>query len=311
MKGKRVFITGADGFIGSHLVEKLIELGAEVTALAWYNRDLAWGWLEGIDCRKVHGDVRDAEQMWRLINGHDLVFHLAALIDIPYSYVAPRSYIDTNVVGTLNIAEACRSVGARLVHTSTSEVYGTAQRTPQDETHPLNPQSPYAASKVAADALVSSYVKSFGLDAVTLRPFNTFGPRQSVRAVIPSMIRQALHDRIVGVGDLTTTRDFSFVDDTVSAFIAVAEKGRAGETYNSGSGVDHPIDNALGLVFRFTGQCRVVADETRKRPEASEVRQLRAGTGKISAHCDWWPRVTFVEGIQRTVEWWRGQLRTV
>lgn len=304
MKGKRVFVTGADGFIGSHLAERLIKLGADVTALALHTAADSYGWLDDIDVQKVRGDIRDAAFIRRAISGHDIVFHLAALGGIPHSYDCPEAYIDTNVRGTLNVLEAARDCG-RIIHTSTSEVYGSAQRTPQTEDHPLNPQSPYAASKVGADALARAYCLSFALNVVTLRPFNTFGPRQSQRAVIPAIIRQALAGPTIKVGDTTPKRDFMFFDDTVAAFIATARHGKTGEVYNAGRGVPTSIAALLDLVISILGPRALVTDGDRIRPPNSEVRELVADHSKLTRHTGWSPAISLREGLLQTIDWWR------
>jgi UDP-glucose 4-epimerase len=321
-RGKRVLVTGADGFIGSHLVEALVAAGAEVTALALYNAFGTTGWLDGLD-DEVHeaitverGDVRDAGFMTRLAEGHDIVFHLAALIAIPYSYAAPQSYVDVNVTGTLNVLEAARrhAVG-RVVHTSTSEVYGTALRTPIDEDHPLQGQSPYAASKIGADKMAEAFARSFDLPVVVLRPFNTFGPRQSERAIIPSVIRQALDPRCaaIRVGDLTPRRDFNYVADTVDAFLraGTATTMDYGAAYNSGTGTAVAIREVVDTVTELTGCNKPVESEAERfRPEKSEVRELLADAGRFAAATGWRPRVGLREGIERTIEWWRGRVQS-
>ena len=316
-KNRRVFITGADGFIGSHLSETLVEEGADVTALALYNSFDANGWLD--DCsdeirhnmKIVRGDIRDPHQMSSLCKGQDVVFHLAALIAIPYSYDAPSSYVQTNVQGTTNILKASLEAGvSKVVHTSTSEVYGTAQFTPITEDHPLQGQSPYSASKIGADMIAQSFARSFDQPVVTLRPFNTYGPRQSERAVISSVIRQALDPRCdsIRVGDLTPTRDFNFVSDTVSAFMAVArlDDNHNGQAFNAGSGHMVTIGGMLDSVKSIT-QCDkpVIHEEHRKRPEKSEVMALMADAARLKKASDWAPRVTLEEGLARQVNWQR------
>lgn len=307
-------VTGADGFIGSHLVEALVSRGERVRALALYNSAGSWGWLDTLppavlaEVDVVMGDVRDAEQMVALCDGADTVFHLAALIAIPYSYRAPRSYVETNVVGTLNVLEAVRRCGVRrMVHTSTSEVYGTARTVPIDETHPLQGQSPYAASKIGADAMVGSYVLSFGLPAVTLRPFNTFGPRQSARAVIPTVVSQiAGGERVIRLGSLDPTRDFNFVADTVAAFLAVAdgEDKLVGEVLNAGSGREISIGDLVTTIARIMGtEVEVRQDDARLRPEASEVMRLLADRSKLAAATGWEPTHALERGLAATAEW--------
>jgi UDP-glucose 4-epimerase len=319
-RGKRVLVTGADGFIGSHLVEALVAEGAEVTALALYNAFGSQGWLDTVD-DDVHeavtierGDVRDAGFMTRLVDGHETVFHLAALIAIPYSYAAPQSYVDVNVTGTLNVLEAARRAGVgRVIHTSTSEVYGTALRTPIGEDHPLQGQSPYAASKIGADKMAEAFARSFDLPVVVLRPFNTFGPRQSERAVIPTVIRQALDPTCpaIRVGDLSPRRDFNYVADTVDAFLKAGSAATLeyGVAYNSGSGQAVAIGEVVETVVAATGCNKPVESEAaRFRPEKSEVRELLADAGRFSAATGWRPRVGLAEGIEQTVEWWRDRV---
>ena len=275
--GKRVFVTGADGFIGSHLAEALVRAGAEVTARALYNSFGACGWLDEIAnetrsaMRIELGDVRDGVQMRSLAEGSDITFHLAALIGIPYSYVAAQSCVDVNIHGTLNLLEAARA-GAlgRFVHTSTSEVYGSAQTRPISENHPLHGQSPYAASKIGADQMVEAFSRSHGIPAVTLRPFNTFGPRQSERAVIPTAIRQMLDPACtkISLGDLSTTRDFTFVDDTVRAFLALGGAANAefGTVYNAGTGVEVKIGEIVDRLGNITGCNKPVVSEEARIP---------------------------------------------
>jgi NDP-hexose 4,6-dehydratase len=311
-----VAVTGADGFIGSHLVEALVAAGHRVRALALYTSIGGWGWLDTLDAdvlgevEVVTGDVRDAEQMAGFCAGADTVFHLAALIAIPYSYVAPRSYVETNVVGTLNVLEGVRRHGVRrLVHTSTSEVYGTAQVVPIGEGHPLAGQSPYSASKIGADQMVEAYVRSFEVPAVTLRPFNTFGPRQSARAVIPTVISQvAAGERVVRLGALDPTRDFNFVADTVAAFLAVgaAEDKVVGEVFNAGSGREVTIGDLVTTIGRVMGtELEVVADPSRLRPSGSEVMRLLADRSKLEAATGWAPAHTLEDGLAVTADWFR------
>jgi NAD dependent epimerase/dehydratase len=307
-------VTGADGFIGSHLVEALVARGERVRALALYNSSGSWGWLDALapdvrgEIEVVLGDVRDAEQTTRFCEGVDTVLHLAALIAIPYSYVAPRSYVETNALGTLNVLEAVRRQGVRrLVHTSTSEVYGTARTVPIDENHPLQGQSPYSASKIAADSLVTSFVLSFGVPAVTLRPFNTFGPRQSARAVISTVIAQIAEGRReIRLGALAPTRDFNFVADTVAAFLAVAdgEDKLVGEVLNAGSGREVSVGDLVTTIARVMGvEVEVRLDESRLRPSGSEVMRLLADRSKLQAATGWEPTHTLEQGLSVTADW--------
>jgi NAD dependent epimerase/dehydratase len=310
--GHRVLVTGAGGFIGSHLVEELVRGGARVRAFVHYNSRNDWGALERVPravreaVEVVAGDVRDPFFVRRSAEGCAIVFHLAALIPIPYSYLAPQSFVETNVMGTLNVLEACRAANvARLVHTSTSETYGTARRVPMDETHPAQAQSPYAASKIAADKLVESYVHAFGVPAVTVRPFNAYGPRQSARAVIPAIATQALARRKrIAVGSLSPIRDFSYVGDTVDGFLeAAALDDACGEVFNVGTGEGVAI-GALGrTIIELCGNgARLVRDAQRVRPASSEVMRLVCDSSKLQARTGWRPRVALREGLERTVE---------
>lgn len=310
---KKALVTGADGFIGSHLVELLHRQGCEVRALAQYNSFNDWGWLEQVDCRRdievVAGDVRDPNFCRTLTRDMDLVFHLAALIGIPYSYTAPDSYVDTNVKGTLNMCRAALEHGCeRFIHTSTSEVYGTARKVPIDETHPLQPQSPYSASKIAADAMAVSFHLSFGLPVTVARPFNTYGPRQSARAVIPTIITQiaAGHPRI-RLGAVSPTRDFNYVTDTCRGFLALAECPEAiGETVNIGSNREISIGDTFTLIRELMeADVEWVADETRVRPENSEVERLWCDNAKIKKLTGYTPAVSLKEGLARTIAWLR------
>jgi NAD dependent epimerase/dehydratase len=321
-RGRKVLVTGADGFIGSHLVESLVLQGADVTALTLYNSFDSLGWLDelspatrqAIHC--VRGDVRDGGQMDRLISGQDTIFHLAALIAIPFSYAAPRAFIDTNVIGTLNILEAARAHRVRrVVHTSTSEVYGTACYTPINESHPLQGQSPYSASKIAADMLVESFARSFETPVVILRPFNTYGPRQSERAVISTVIRQALDPACPGieVGDLSPRRDFTFVTDTVAAFLSLgmSEEIKKGTAYNAGSGEAITIGELVQLVQELVGSRKpVVPDAQRLRPAQSEVRVLVAGTDRLRALNGWSAEISMEAGLAHTIRWWKARLES-
>lgn len=308
---KKVLVTGADGFIGSHLTEMLAARGCEVRALAQYNSFNSWGWLDDAACKHdievVCGDVRDPAFCRSICQGVDTVFHLAALIAIPYSYVAPDSYVDTNIRGTLNVCQAARDAGVgRVIHTSTSEVYGTAQYVPIDEKHPLQPQSPYSASKIAADAMAMSFFNAFNLPLTIARPFNTYGPRQSARAVIPTIISQiAAGKKQIQLGDVTPTRDFNYVEDTCRGFIALAESDKTiGETVNIGSNFEISVGDTLNLIKAImASDVEFLVDEQRLRPEKSEVNRLWCDNGKIKALTGFAPQVGLEEGLRRTVDW--------
>lgn len=320
--GAKILVTGADGFIGSHLTEALVSTGADVTALAQYNSFDSHGWLDDLPrstrqkLNLVRGDIRDAAFVDRLINGQHYVFHLAALIAIPYSYFAPQSYVETNVLGTLNVLEAVRQHGTeRLVVTSTSEVYGTALKMPIDETHPLQGQSPYSASKIGADMMAEAFARSFGVPVVILRPFNTFGPRQSERAIIGAIIRQALDPECdtIMVGDTTTERDLTFVTDTAAAFMAagLADDVEYGHAYNAGNQRAITIGDLIDVILELTSSRKpIIHDEKRLRPTNSEVRALLADSARFARATGWAPKVTLREGLQRTIDWWRGRLAT-
>jgi NAD dependent epimerase/dehydratase len=308
-------VTGADGFIGSHLVEALVSRGLRVRAMVLYNAFNSWGWLDTLagdvlaQVEVVPSDVRDASAVHEFVGDADVVFHLAALIAIPYSYRAPRSYLDTNAGGTLNVLEAARSLGTpRVVQTSTSEVYGTARTIPIDEDHPLQGQSPYSASKIAADKLAEAYHLSFEVPVVTLRPFNTYGPRQSARAVIPTIITQlAAGQSQLRLGLLSPTRDFNYVSDTVEAFIAVAEAPAdavVGRVFNAGSGTEIAIGDLARRIGAMMARDVAFLEETdRLRPPASEVHRLQADAGRLRAATGWSPRLTLDEGLERTIAW--------
>ncbi len=317
---RKVLVTGADGFIGSHLVEALVAAGADVTALAQYNAFDSHGWLDDLPAATrdalllFRGDIRDASFVDGMCQDQEVIFHLAALIAIPFSYVAPQTYVDTNVTGTLNMLEAARRHGVgRVIQTSTSEVYGTAITTPITEDHPLQGQSPYSATKIAADMMTEAYARSFDLPVVTLRPFNTYGPRQSERAVIPTVIRQALDPACdaIEVGDLAPERDFNYVADTVAAYLALAacEDAPAGAVYNAGSGAAHTIGDMVEAVQKITGANKPVKTSTdRKRPEKSEVRLLLADASRLIDLTGWTPSTDFENGLGQTIDWWRDRI---
>lgn len=306
-----ILVTGADGFIGSHLTEMLVKQGYQVKALSQYNPFNNWGWLEDIDCldqvEVLSGDVRDPHYCKHITQGIDVIYHLAALIAIPYSYVAPDSYVDTNIKGTLNICQAALDNKVRrVVHTSTSEVYGTAQYVPIDEKHPLQPQSPYSASKIAADAMAMSFYNAFGLPLTIARPFNTYGPRQSARAVIPTIITQIANGKKqIQLGDVSPTRDFNYVEDTCRGFIALAESDQTlGETVNIGSNAEISIGDTLNLIKDIMhSDVEFIVDEQRLRPEKSEVNRLWCDNGKIKALTGFESQVDLKEGLRRTVDW--------
>lgn len=317
--GTKILVTGADGFIGSHLTEGLVSAGADVTALAQYNSFDSHGWLDDLpdqirkDVNLVRGDVRDAAFISRLVPGHEIIFHLAALIAIPHSYAAAQSYVDTNVLGTLNVLEAARQSGTeRIVHTSTSEVYGTAIKMPIDESHPLQGQSPYSASKIAADMMAEAFARSFGLPVVILRPFNTYGPRQSERAIIPTIIRQALDPSCpaIMVGDSSTVRDLTFVTDTAAAFMAAGQADgiEYGQAFNAGSQRAIMIGDLIDVIIDLTSSRKpVLQDEKRLRPTNSEVRALLADSTRFVRATGWSPQVKLREGLERTVNWWHNR----
>jgi NAD dependent epimerase/dehydratase len=309
---KRVLVTGAGGFIGSHLVDELLNRGAEVTAFVHYNARNDWGMLEGRYNEKtpnlnvIAGDVTDSLFVKKAITEKEYVFHLAALIGIPYSYVAPESYINTNVKGTLNVMQAClEQEVTRVVHTSTSEVYGTAQYTPIDEKHPLQGQSPYSASKIGADKIAESFFCSFGLPVTTIRPFNTFGPRQSTRAVIPTIITQALTNKTVKLGSLTPIRDLTYVADTVAGFIKLAEsKKTLGKTINTGSGRSVTIGELADIIIRQVNpKVRIICEEKRIRPDKSEVMELLCDNRCAAELSGWKPAFSLEDGLSLTIDW--------
>lgn len=310
-----VLVTGADGFIGSHLAEALVQRGCKVRAFVFYNSFNSWGWLDTLPKETLSrleifaGDVRDPNGVATAMRGCDRVFHLAALIAIPFSYESPDSYVDTNIRGTLNVLQAARQQGTRRVLvTSTSEVYGTANYVPIDEKHALQAQSPYSATKIAADRLAESFYRSFDLPVTIVRPFNTFGPRQSARAIIPTIVTQLLSGRTqLTLGNLDPTRDFNFVKDTVAGFIAIAESDRTiGEEINIASGREISIrDIASLLVERLNPKAEIISDEQRMRPKKSEVDRLLGDIRKITALTDWKQRYSFEAGLDETIDWFR------
>lgn len=311
-KGTRVLVTGAAGFIGSHLVERLLALGADVTAFVHYNASGSQGLLDHLGVpdqqrvKIVTGDLCHTDALTECMDGAEIVFHLAAIIAIPFSYVRPELVVENNLISTMNVLQAARrSKVRRIVHTSSSEVYGTAQRAPIDETHPLEAQSPYAASKIACDKLAQSFHLSYDLPVVTLRPFNTYGPRQSARAIIPTIISQALTQKKVFLGSMHPTRDFNFVADTVDAFIKIAETpGIEGRTYHVGSGEEISIGQIADKIIEIIGgDIPVSFDPTRIRPTASEVNRLICDSGRARANLKWEPRVSLDEGLRSTVDW--------
>lgn len=312
---KKVLVTGADGFIGSHLTESLLERGYEVKAFAYYNSFNTWGWLDTLPQEKLReievftGDIRDPNGVREAMKGADFVFHLAALIAIPFSYHSPDSYVDTNIKGTLNVLQAARQLETeRVLVTSTSEVYGTAQYVPIDEKHPYQGQSPYSATKIGADRLAESFYRSFQLPVSIVRPFNTFGPRQSARAVIPTIISQLLAGKEeIKLGALTPTRDFNYVKDTAAGFIAIAESGRTvGEEINIATQQEISIgDLAKEIISQINPKAEIICDEQRLRPEKSEVNRLLGSNEKIKRLTDWKQQYTFAEGISETIDWMR------
>lgn len=316
--GRRVLVTGSEGFIGSHLVERLLELGASVRAFVLYNSFNHWGWLEEVSTEAMRGveifggDVRDEERVAKAAEGMDAIMHLAALIAIPYSYHAPASYVATNVSGTLNVLQAARRHGTKsVVITSTSEVYGSAQFVPITEQHPLVGQSPYAATKIAADQLAISFHRSFDLPVSILRPFNTFGPRQSARAVIPTVMTQALSGRReIRVGSTHTTRDFTFVKDTVEGFVKIADCREAiGQVVNLGANREISIGDLVQRIGAVVGvPLTVVTEDERKRPEKSEVERLWSDNAKARALMGWEPRHSLDDGLRLTADWLRKNL---
>lgn len=312
----KVLVTGADGFIGSHLVEKLIDEGYEVKAFCFYNSFNSWGWLDSIDKEKLSkveiftGDIRDPNGVRTAIEGCEEIYHLAALIAIPFSYHSPDSYIDTNIKGTLNVLQASRDSKTvkRILVTSTSEVYGTAQYVPINEAHPRQPQSPYSASKIGADSLAESFYRSFDLPVTIVRPFNTFGPRQSARAIIPTIITQLLNGKkVLELGDLNPTRDFLYVKDTVDGFHQISKADSLiGHDCNIATNSEISMKDVVKTICdQIDPEVEITQDEQRLRPEKSEVYRLYGDNAKILEHTKWTPNHTFSEGIKETIEWFK------
>ena len=318
----KILITGADGFVGSHLTEFLIKKNYDIKAFVLYNSFGSWGWLDKIrsDLKKnldvYMGDIRDSHAVNEAFKGCDVVIHLASLISIPYSYKSPDSYIDSNIKGTLNILQACLKNNVnKIIHTSTSEVYGTAIKVPINETHPLQGQSPYSASKIAADQLVYSFFSSFDLQAVTIRPFNIYGPRQSTRAIIPTIITQLMQDKVLKLGSLTPTRDFNYIQDILEAYekVLISNKGY-GEVFNIGSNFEISIGETIDLISNIIGKkVKIQKDEKRIRPVKSEVNRLWADNTKAKKYFSWTPKYAgkqgFIKGLNKTISWYKQILK--
>ncbi|NML35842.1 SDR family NAD(P)-dependent oxidoreductase [Chitinophaga sp. G-6-1-13] len=313
LTGKKILVTGADGFIGSHLVEELLDNDLEVTAFCYYNSFNSWGWLDTFPKEKLSkikiftGDIRDPNGMREAMKGIDVVFHLGALIAIPFSYHSPDAYIDTNIKGTLNVLQAARDLQTeRVIVTSTSEVYGTAQYVPIDEIHPRQPQSPYSASKIGADCIAESFFRSFNLPVTIVRPFNTYGPRQSARAVIPTIITQLLNGSTeIRLGDLSPTRDLLYVKDTVKGFIEIAKCDQlVGQDCNIATQSEISIGDLAGKIIEIVSPAaKLIADEQRIRPAKSEVFRLFGSNQKIISHTDWRQQFSLEEGLKQTIAW--------
>ena len=312
----KVLVTGAAGFIGSHLTEKLLDEGHDVRAFVRYNSRNGWGWLENNhhpNLEVYSGDIRDYDSVHTAMKAVDAVFHLAALIGIPYSYVSPIAYIKTNIEGTYNVLQSARELGVRVIHTSTSEIYGTAQYVPIDEKHPVNPQSPYAATKSGADQLALTYHRSFDTPVVVVRPFNTYGPRQSARAIIPTIISQALSGaKVIKLGNLTPTRDLNYVTDTASGFIKVGMSDKAiGKVINLGTGKEITIgDLAEKILSLVSSDAKIECETQRLRPQNSEVERLCSNADMAKEVSEWSPEVSLDEGIKKTIEWIKANLST-
>lgn len=314
-QNRKVLVTGADGFIGSHLTEKLAKEGAHVRAFVYYNSFGRWGWLDETDSalkKNIEiflGDIRDSNRVFEAVEGQEMVFHLASLIAIPYSYHAPDSYVQTNIGGTLNILNACRKVGMhRIIHTSSSEVYGTAQYVPIDEKHPLQGQSPYSATKIGADMLAESFYRSFNLPVTIIRPFNTYGPRQSARAVIPTIISQLfLGEKKIKLGALLPTRDFNYVADIVSGFLNIALCDKAiGHVINIGSGQEISINDLAKTIMKVTSiEADIVCENERLRPPNSEVNRLLCDATRAREWAGWTPQYSLEQGLTETARWVR------
>ncbi|HEY6977116.1 MAG TPA: NAD-dependent 4,6-dehydratase LegB [Chitinophagaceae bacterium] len=315
LQGKKIIVTGADGFIGSHLVEELIQQGVKVKAFVYYNSFNNWGWIDSLEkniqkeIEIFSGDIRDAYNVKKAMEDCDMAFHLAALIAIPYSYYSPESYVETNVKGTLNVLQAAKELSLqKILVTSTSEIYGTALYTPIDEKHPKQGQSPYSATKIGADAIAESFYRSFNLPITIVRPFNTYGPRQSARAVIPNIIIQLLNkEREIKLGSLHPTRDLVFVKDTVNGFIEIAQSDEfMGEEVNIATGTEISIGNLAKKIIDLLGSnATIVSEQQRIRPEKSEVERLRGDNKKIMQHTKWAPQYSIDEGLQCTIEWFK------
>jgi len=315
LKNKKVLVTGADGFIGSHLVERLLNEGAQVKAFVYYNSFNSWGWLDSFSkdtlarIEVFSGDIRDPNGIRTAMKDCDVVFHLAALIAIPFSYHSPDSYIDTNIKGTLNIVQAAKDLNIdRILVTSTSEVYGTATYIPIDEKHPRQPQSPYSASKIGADCIAESFYRSFDLPVTIVRPFNTYGPRQSARAIIPTIITQLLNGVTeIKLGDLKPTRDLLFVKDTVNGFVGIARSEKLiGQDCNIATCSEISVaDLAETLISKINPEAKIVSDSIRLRPEKSEVYRLYGSNEKIKATTGWVPHYTLEQGLEETIEWFK------
>ena len=319
LKNKKILVTGADGFIGSHFVERLIDENCQIKAFVYYNSFNSRGWLDTFSKNKIDnieifaGDIRDPNGVRTAVKDIDIVFHLAALIGIPFSYHSPDSYIDTNIKGTLNILQAARDLNVeKIIVTSTSEVYGTAQYVPINENHPLQGQSPYSASKIGADKIAESFYRSFNVPVVIARPFNTYGPRQSARAVIPTIITQLLNGkRAIHLGSLHPTRDLNYVSDICNGFIALAQCDNAiGREVNIGSGYEISIGDLAKLLIEITeSKAEIVSEEKRKRPEESEVERLVCDSGLMKELTGWRPEISLKEGLVKTIEWFKDKER--